>query len=391
MIRKLVNYYKRGILIKAFRKKIIKELFPDETGRIRVGVKYSEKLSAKKQLKPFVVNAKIGEVEINNNCNLNCLMCRSWEAKRKIEYMGLDIFEKACSEAVSLGNKIFNIYTIGEPLLNPNLINYLELLRFYQLKTNISSNGLLLHKNNNIKVIMDYADIIQHLRFSVDGATKETYEKIRTPGKFNRLIENLDMFNEVNKDGNILVKFDSILSTDNKDEIARYYSIFSKYTNMELIDFHFMNGSAPDNKYFFEASVLPQYITKNVPCEKQILSGYLHILCNGDVTACRRDYHGDLIYGNIIENSAIELINNPKIVALREAHLNNNLQDNIFCSNCYVIERKVEDIFNLFVEIIVKKHKLNWDEEIVQDKFDNYFKFLEVKMPSKKEFIKLLQ
>lgn len=391
MISKAINFYKRGIFKKAVRKKIIKEVFPDEICNVRVGVKYSEKLNETKRIDPIVTDIKIGEVEINNNCNLNCLMCRSWEAKRENNYMHLDIFERACSEAVSLGNKIFNIYTIGEPLLNPNLTDYLELLRAYRLKTNISTNGLLLHKNNNIKVIMDHADIIRHLRFSVDGATKETYEKIRTPGKFNRLIDNLDMFSEANKDGQVLVKFDSILSTDNKDEIARYFSVFSKYTDMEQIDFHFMNGLAPDNKYFFEASVLPQYICKIVPCERQMLSGFLHILCNGDVTACRRDYHGDLVYGNIMEDSAMDLINNPKIIALREAHLNNNIAENIFCSNCFGIERKVIDLFSLFVEVIVKKHKLCWDEEVVQDKFNKFFEFLEVKIPSKKEFLKLLQ
>jgi len=351
-----------------------------------IGYEYSRSMNRVDKKVSKLSGVSIGEVEINKNCNLNCVMCRSWDSKRKNIYMDLEIFRRACVEAKRLGNKKINIYTIGEPLLNPYLEHYFEILHEFNLKAFVSTNGLLLHKNNNIDLLCRNAKVIQAIRFSVDGVTKETYEKIRTPGNFNRLLENLELFKDANQDNKLKVYFNSVLSKDNKDEIARYYSFYSRYTDMLNIDVGLMNGLCPDNSYFFKASILPYHIKRNIPCDTWLFNKKLHVLCNGDVTACCRDYHGDLIYGNIMDNTAEKLINSRKVVALRNEHLNKLVSEDKLCANCYIVDRRVTNLFNLFVKQMVIKYRMNWDEERMQGRFNRFFDLFQDRIPSIQEF-----
>ncbi len=172
MFRKLIRYVQNRTLFPklycTFLKlylKICLRLFP----KYDVPIRYFYITKNKAILNCTFDSVGIGEVEINKNCNLNCLMCKSWDSKRDNICMDFNIFRKALVETKKLKATSVNIYTIGEPLLNPYLKDYLEILRSYNLKAGFSTNGLLLHKNNNIELLFSYADVIKNfnIRFSI--------------------------------------------------------------------------------------------------------------------------------------------------------------------------------------------------------------------------------
>lgn len=329
------------------------------------------------------------EIEINNYCNLNCIMCNTGAAKRAHSNMEMSTFENSIKFLYSSGTRCVNLYTVGEPLVNPQLEEYFDLLRKYNMKTQLSTNAQLLDKK--LELLIKNADLFTGIRFSLDGATQSTYEKIRYPGKFSKVLDNLDLFTKENEKGNYFpnVLIDSIVSKDVKDELAYHLNFYSRYTKMSKIGLHLVNGLSLDNRYFFENSILTKHIVPMYPCPR--IFGDLHILVNGDVTACCRDYDGDLIYGNINQssNNPDEILNSEKIIEMRKMHIEGNIPSNILCASCYRVAPFVDTLFNSFAHILTLKYAGNWDEIKLQKKFDRFFQEFSEKIPSEDEYLKL--
>lgn len=331
----------------------------------------------------------IGAIKVNKDCDLNCIICNTKLSTRKNENMDLNLFEKICLYLNKIKQNLIPLHTIGEPLINPYLEDYFKILRRYKIGVVLSTNGQLLDKK--LDLLCYYSNVIDTIRFSIDGASKETYEKIRSPGKFNKLVNNLNLFKEVNGNNRFFrnVKIDSIVSTDVKNELAYHLQFYSQYTKMYNIGLHLFNGLSLDDSYFFDYSVLKKYIVINRPCAQ--LFGSMYILCDGRVTACCRDYNSDLVFGSILENTPEELINNEKIIQLREYHINNQIPEGYLCSKCYQIDPKVDFLFETFVKALIFKNMHKWDVQKMQIRFDRFFELFDNKIPAETEYLCLLK
>ena len=129
-------------------------------------------------------------LEINNSCNINCVMCDTKSSTRQKKLMDLDTVEESIISIKKLGINTVSLHTIGDPIANPRLGKVFEILRKYKMQTSLSSNGLLLDKR--IDVLKEYIDVCSDIKFSIDGCTKETYEKIRFGGSWEVLLKILN-------------------------------------------------------------------------------------------------------------------------------------------------------------------------------------------------------
>ena len=336
-----------------------------------------------------VAGFDIGEIEINNTCNLDCVMCRSSLSRRPRRNMDLDLFERCVLYEKQFGSGHTTLHTIGEPLLNPFLEEYFKVLRRNGVKVTLSTNGLLLAKRMDL--LFTYADVIVTLRLSIDGATSTTYEKIRQPGKFSRLVDNLDAFSVENRKNKKIndVRIHSIVSSDVRNELAYHLWFYSKYTDMDKILLSLVSGLSPDNSYFLEESILKNHIRPWRPCD-QLFQPILHVLNDGSVSVCCRDYHGDLVFGNIRDSSVEELVNNEAITALRRQHVEGTLPEHMMCNECYRVDSRVDALFELFVSQLVAKHSEHWDVDRMQQRFDQFFDCFGEGIPSRSAYLRLL-
>jgi len=69
-------------------------------------------------------------LQVTNKCNLNCKFCAyNFLGKQPLELIDYDRFVNICSKLLDYGfDKIQLTPTIGEPLLDPTLIDKIELL-----------------------------------------------------------------------------------------------------------------------------------------------------------------------------------------------------------------------------------------------------------------------
>jgi uncharacterized Fe-S cluster-containing radical SAM superfamily protein len=332
---------------------------------------------------------QIGEIEINNTCNLDCLMCRSSLSRRPRRNMDPGLFEHCVKYEKQLGSGHTSLHTIGEPLLNPLLEDYLKILRRHGVTVTLSTNGLLLAERMDL--LFAYADVIKNLRLSIDGATMETYEKIRRPGKFGSLLSSLDAFTVANRHNGLITNVDihSIVSNDVRSELAYHMAFYSKYTAMSRICLTFVSGLSPDTSYFLEESVLKNHILPWRPCD-QLFRPLLHVLNDGSVSVCCRDYHGELVFGSIVDSSPEELINNKAITALRKQHLDGTIPEHMLCNQCYRVDPMVEALFELFVTQLVAKYSQRWDVDKMQSRFDRFFACFSDDIPTRRVYLRLL-
>jgi MoaA/NifB/PqqE/SkfB family radical SAM enzyme len=332
----------------------------------------------------------VAEIEINRNCNINCVMCNTSLSKRPQFNMDVDLFEHAVKYAKSQGKGETSLHTIGEPLMNNKLPEYFKILRKHGVMIRFSTNGLLLHKK--LDLLIDNADIMSELRFSIDGASKETYEKIRYGGEWDRLIANLEEFREKTQGRPIFkrVKIGSIVSEDVRHELGYHLKFWSRYTTMESIDLNLVSGLSPDNTYFLTKTILKNHIAPWPPCY-MLFSPALHILNDGRATACCRDYNGDLVYGNIRDSSPKELINCDNVLELRRQHLENRIPKGSLCASCFCINPTVSQLFRLFVAALIKRFSNDWDAPKMQKRFEEFFGMFSTGIPNRVQFGSLLR
>jgi len=332
----------------------------------------------------------IAEIEINRNCNINCVMCNTSLSQRPQFNMDLELFEHIVKLTKSQAKGITALHTIGEPLMNNNLPQYLEILRKHDVHIKLSTNALILHKR--LDLILQYTDIIEEVRFSIDGASKETYELIRRGGNWERLITNMEEFRERSHEGTAFrrVKIGSIVSQDVQHEMGYHLKFWSRYAPMEHIDLNLVSGLSPDNSYFLTRSILKNHIVPWPPCY-MLFGSSLHILNDGRATACCRDYNGDLTYGNIKEKSPKELLNCDNVLELRRQHLENRIPEKSLCANCFCVDPKVSALFKLFVAGLVRRYSDNWNVEKMQTRFDEFFKMFSEGIPDRERFSTLIR
>lgn len=135
---------------------------------------------------PFMV-----QVETTTFCNLNCPMCEHSYSSTKSKNMSFETFEKLHKEFTSiLGKKliIYNLTGTGENLMNKDFLKMLNLCSKSSLFTYFTNNFTLLNQDVAKKFIQMRVD---RVFISFDGATKETYEKMRVGAKFEKVLDNL--------------------------------------------------------------------------------------------------------------------------------------------------------------------------------------------------------
>ena len=75
---------------------------------------------------------------------------------------------------------------LGEPLLDKTIFNKLEFLHQRGVMTSMPTNGTYIRRGNIDKFARNLPDV---LHFSIDGATKESYEYVRVLGNFEEVVE----------------------------------------------------------------------------------------------------------------------------------------------------------------------------------------------------------
>jgi len=135
----------------------------------------------------------IMDIEPNSRCNFRCVMCQvsEWAHGKRAEDMTMEELQAFVERQPGLTE--VKLHGMGEPLMHPR---YMEMVRYLverDLWVRTNTNSSLLHVRDNYRRLIDTG--IGEIQTSVDGATKEVFEKIRRGSNFDQVVSNLTLLN----------------------------------------------------------------------------------------------------------------------------------------------------------------------------------------------------
>lgn len=148
---------------------------------------YLRKWANGENLGPLVI-----EVGIAHGCNQNCVHCGYQQYspydKRKT-FLEPEIFKQFLEDFHAMGGQEVFFAGHGEPMLHPNLPDFIRHGHHLGLSMALSSNGIALTEKNT-REIVPYASWI---RLSVNGGNRDTYAKVHSCKErdFDQLVRNL--------------------------------------------------------------------------------------------------------------------------------------------------------------------------------------------------------
>ena len=278
------------------------------------------------------------EIETINACNARCVMCTiaEWNASMK-KVMSDWLWQKFVKNVASYSEVIEKITLTrdGEPLLDKKLAQRIQDLKQVGIKkVVIVSNAQILNENKAREILESGIDEIM---FSIDGYSKEVYEKIRV-GLSKEIVYN----NVLNFIALRNAKFPRV-------------SIKVRFIEQELnqaetqiwLDFWKAQIQSTDVAY-----VMPLHSWGNqlVREKQEKVKGISEFACispfgsmaihyDGRVGLCGVDYGGKYLMGNFSEETIEEIWRGESFQRVREWHLSKQRNAIWLCKGCDLWDR----------------------------------------------------
>jgi MoaA/NifB/PqqE/SkfB family radical SAM enzyme len=118
-------------------------------------------------------------VELTNACNARCTICATPDMERKRRVMPFELFRKIIDECARYRARRILPFLHGETLLVPGVFDYFRYIRRTSPTShvNLTTNGSRLDPDVAATILEE--ELVDSLIVSIDGADKETFERIR--------------------------------------------------------------------------------------------------------------------------------------------------------------------------------------------------------------------
>lgn len=273
-------------------------------------------------------------IEITNVCNLKCNFCP--ETNRKTAFLKADEFTHILDEIKPYTDYIY-LHVKGEPLLHPNLYEFLDIADMKNFKVNITTNGTLI---KNMGDELYNKPSLRQMNFSLhsfDGnemfeITKEEYIKniICFTKKANELTNmfvslrlwNLEDNNENIKNLDILSILESEFKLDYK--IVEH---MNKNRGLKLKDRIYLNHSM-------------KFDWPDLNAKEDFSPGFCYglkdqvaILVDGTVVPCCLDNNGTMELGNIFNENFMHIIESERAKGILDGFSKHDVVEEL-CRKC---------------------------------------------------------
>ncbi len=266
-------------------------------------------------------------IETTNRCNLRCVMCPRQEMTRETGDITSDRFKRIADDVKGKVEFVW-LQDYGEPFLHKDIFELIKIAGSRRLKTGISTNGTIL-TDRIIQGIFDSG--LDYIIFAFDGATKETYEKIRVGAHFERVSENIRRFLDQKNEARakIFTVIQCICMEQTRDEIGRFAAAWRR-KGVDGLRIRQLTYSGKQGVFRNERVGRPCFWLWANP----------HVKYDGTVVACCQDVNATLALGNIDEESLGELWNGERMRELRRMHIDGKQGDIPLCRSCNMYQPK---------------------------------------------------
>jgi len=170
---------------------------------------------------------------IDDSCNLRCPSCRKgmiFHKEGSAYNLGIRLADKINDWLHSYEHPIqVHIGSDGDPFASHVYRHFMEQTpERDNIKYSILTNGLMFKEFYN--TVPHIINNLQELGVSIDGATKETYEKLRLGGKWGKIIEALECIAELKKKKDFRFNLHFVVQQDNWHELEAMLELGHRYS-----------------------------------------------------------------------------------------------------------------------------------------------------------------
>ena len=179
------------------------------------------------------------------HCNMKCNSCRvDYRLNRKEQNAEIDmLFEKNLRKLL-VETKHLCLSGCGEAILSPHSKNILKSLskkKYPSLVVELRTNVFSFNKKT-WDALGSGREVIKHIAASIDASTKELFEKLRYPAKWDVVLGNLTFIQELRNSNEIdLFEFHVVVQTENIDELADILKMAIRYDADAITFSRFVN------------------------------------------------------------------------------------------------------------------------------------------------------
>ena len=266
-------------------------------------------------------------IEITNICNLSCSFCSKVEKPRRM--LSTSEFKTIVEKIKDYTDYIY-LHVKGEPLTHPNIIELINIANEYNLKVNLTTNGVLFPKYAEELI---KCENLSKINFSLHSENNipnycekifDTVSKLHNQTVIYRLWTLKE--NELDEKSTIIV--DKIINHYNLDK-----SCIEKVKAENNIKINSTTYVDKDNE--FKQPEINKY-QSNGYC--YALKTQIAILSDGTVVPCCLDSNGQIELGNIFNNSLEEIINSERYQNLKKSFQDRKPCEEL-CKSCTFKEK----------------------------------------------------
>ena len=269
------------------------------------------------------------DIGITNLCNANCIMCPHSRLK-KMGTMDMKLYKKIIDNCSKLGIKQVTLSFFGEPLLDKTLIEKIKYAKDKKMFVAFYSNASLLNETWANDLVLSGLDSIT---ISLDGNSKETYDKIRRNLDFDVTKKNIHGLVNMRKalgKNNPKINLVLVELEENKKEIGDFYREWKdKVDSINIINMRNWANDL-DKKGTKESFHYKKIVRK--PCS--LIWQRMIVDWNGDVVLCCDDWNHSTILGNLKNQTIEEVWKGDKLKEIRKAHMEGKFHKIKLCSAC---------------------------------------------------------
>ena len=257
-------------------------------------------------------------------------MCPRTNMKRPVGLMDFDLFKNIIDQVKGYIELVYFSGGVGEPTLHPRLFDMLKYCRDSNVRVGISTNASLLEPKMTDMLLENPSDIIL---FSLDGATKETHEKIRVGSKFEKTMANVEYFLKEKERRKAMLPhtvLQMVYMPENQAEADLFRKRWKDYkgvNDIRMKKFLYLQGAEHRPEAYKD-------IERSNSLSCMLPWRQLSIAWDGKLAICCRDFEYIEEIGDIKDSSISELWNSSSMQRYRKLLATGNKNEIEVCRNC---------------------------------------------------------
>lgn len=257
----------------------------------------------------------------------------SFKQRVSRQNMSFELFKKLVDECAEHNAFSVRLSFRGEPFLNPRIYDMIKYAKDKGIKEVSTLTNMVPITPEKFEKLVDYG--LDWLTVSFDGYSKDVYESIRGPAKFEEAVEKIRIFSEIKRRKNSkkpVIKMQSIWPAI-KDNPQAFIDLFKPWVD-QVASNPLIDCLKKDTEIEYEP---------NFTCP--VLWQRLSIGSDGIVMLCINDERNQHIIGDVNKQTIHEVWHGEPMRNAREAHLKHRGVEEITpCKQCYLPRKTQSDV-----------------------------------------------